>query len=392
MAHKKQKFFVDASPLASPRSSGVGHSVYGFIMGLTTDQEFMDRYKLYLVAPIRGMKYVREHNFKHVKYIPIPIMARIWNRLPGTSVMPYMDTILGKGVYFLTNFRSWPLLNSKSITLVHDIAFRLYPESLTPRHRAFLEGQVALWKSRSTLIATVSESSKRDIHMHLGIENDRIVVLYNGVDTGKFYPRPKDEVNAVMRKYGLPAQYILYVGNLEPRKNLMRVLEAYLSLPASLRHTCGLVLVGGSSWLGDELYMKIREAIAAGAQIVHPDSYVPDEELPAIYSGARMLAWPALHEGFGMPLLEAMACGTPVLTADNSSLPEVAGKAAVYVKAESTKEITDAMAKLLTDDRLREQLITAGHERVTHFTWARSAHQLLGLADELLGRKASGAL
>jgi glycosyltransferase involved in cell wall biosynthesis len=392
MSRRKQRFFVDASPLATPRSSGVGHSVYGFITGLTSNQDFLDRYNLYLVAPMRGMKYVRANNFKHVKYVYIPLMARIWNRLPGTAVMPYMDAILGKGIYFLTNFRSWPLLQSKSITLIHDIAFRLYPDSLTPRHRSFLERQVSLWKSRSTLIATVSESAKRDIHEHLEISNDRIVVLYNGVDTEKFYPRTETEIKTVRAKYNLPAKYVLYVGNLEPRKNLSRVLDAYLGLPATLRDEYGLVLIGGSTWLGDELYIKIDKAVADGAKIVHPSSYVLDEELPAVYSGAQMFVWPALHEGFGMPLLEAMACGIPVLTANNSSLPEVGGDAAVYVEAESVNEIADAMVKILTDTKLRERLIKAGHIRANKFTWAASSEKLVALADQLLGQKATGAL
>ncbi|HUD10925.1 MAG TPA: glycosyltransferase family 1 protein [Candidatus Saccharimonadia bacterium] len=392
MTQKKQKFFIDASPLASPRSSGVGHSVHGFITGLISNKDFLERYNLYLVAPIKGMRYVREYNFPNVRYIPIPLLARIWNRLPGTPLMPYMDVLLGKGVYFLTNFRSWPLISSKSITLVHDIAFRLYPDSLTHRHRSFLEHQVALWKARSTVIATVSASAKRDIHEHLGIDNNRIVVLHNGVDTKKFYPRSKEQVEVLRQKYDLPDAYVLYVGNLEPRKNLNRVLQAYLDLPDALRNSHGLVLVGGSSWLGDDLYKKIEKAVASGANIVHPQTYVSDDELPGIYSGASMLAWPALHEGFGMPILEAMACGVPVLTADNSSLPEVAGDAALLVDAESEDEIRAGMERLLTDIKLRVRLIKAGHERVAHFTWADTARQLVKLADQLLGRNAAGVV
>jgi glycosyltransferase involved in cell wall biosynthesis len=384
MARHKLRFFVDASPLAGPRSSGVGHSVLGFVTALAADPEFTDRYQMYLIAPVRGMKNVRTLEIPGVRYISVPLPARIWNRLPGTPVMPFMDMMLGRGVYFLTNFRSWPLAWSKSITLVHDIAFRLYPESLTPGHRQFLEQQVRLWKRRSTLIATVSESAKADIHSHLGIAEDRIVVLHNGVDPRQFSPQPTDRVEALRRKYNLPSEYILYLGNFEPRKNLKRVIQAYVDLPEDLRQKYGLVLIGGSSWLGDELDQQINTAIAGGIHIVRPTSYVTDDELPAIYSGARMLAWPPLHEGFGMPILEAMACGTPVLTANNSSLPEVAGSAALFVDAENTDQIREGIVKLLTDETERQRLIMAGHERVEHFSWSETARKLISIADSLV--------
>ena len=363
--------------------SGVGHSVYGFIYALSHDPEFTARYQINLVAPYRGMKYVRALDFPDVVYRPIPLPARVWNRLPGTPLMPPMDLFLGRGTYFLTNFRSWPLLRSKSMVFIHDIAFRLFPDSLTPRHRSFLEHNVPRWIKRATIVVTPSTSAKQDIVEHMGVNPKRIAVIPNGVDLDKFSPRPKAEVEAVRAKYLLPADYILFVGNLEPRKNLDRLIRAYTSLPHDLHEKYALVLIGGSGWLNGELDEQISRAQAAGARIVRPSGYVLDDDLPAVFSGARLLAWPTLHEGFGMPILEALGTGTPVLTARNSSLPEVAGDAALYVDAESESQITDGLQRLLTEESLRRRLIAAGHQQAAKFTWAIAARKLAALAEKL---------
>jgi glycosyltransferase involved in cell wall biosynthesis len=269
------------------------------------------------------------------------------------------------------------------MVLIHDIAFRLFPDSLTPRHRNFLELNVPRWMKRATVVVTPSGSAKSDIAEHFQVNPKRIAVIPNGVDLDNFSPRPQDEIAAVRSKYLLPADYILFVGNLEPRKNLDRLIRAYTSLPHELHEKYALVLIGGSGWLNHELDDQIEQAQQAGARIVRPSGYVSDEDLPAVFTGARMLAWPTLHEGFGMPILEAMATGTPVLTARNSSLPEVAGEAALYVDAENEQQITDGLARLLTDEPLRKKLIAAGHPQAAKFTWAIAARKLAALAEKL---------
>jgi glycosyltransferase involved in cell wall biosynthesis len=376
-------FIVDASPLASVRFSGVGHSVFGFISALAADPEFTARYQIQLVAPYNGMKFIRALKIPGVVYRPIPLPARVWNRLPGTPLMPPMDLFLGGGVYFLTNFRGWPLMSAKSMVMIHDIAFRLFPDSLTPRHRSFLEHNVPRWIKRATVIVTPSASAKHDIAQHLGVNPKRIAVIPNGVDPAKFNRRPLAEVESVRAKYLLPSDYILFVGNLEPRKNLARLINAYTGLPHDLHEKYALVLIGGAGWLNGELEDKITQAQAAGARIIRPTGYVTDSDLPAVFTGARLLAWPTLHEGFGMPILEAMATGTPVLTARNSSLPEVAGDAALYVDESDEQDISRGLQRLLTDEALRRQLIAAGHSQASRLTWAAAARKLATLTDKL---------
>jgi alpha-1,3-rhamnosyl/mannosyltransferase len=379
----KIRFIIDASPLATDRSSGVGHSVHGFVTALAADPAFTARYQIHLVAPIRGMSHVRAHRFPGVVYRSIPLPARVWNRLPGTPLMPPMDLFLGRGIYFLTNFRSWPLLHSKSMVFIHDIAFRLFPDSLTPRHRGFLEKNVPRWIKRATVVVTPSASAKQDLAEHLGVSLKRIAVIPNGVDLEEFKPAPAAAISAVRAKYDLPAHYILFLGNFEPRKNLMRVIDAYAALPAKLREQYALLLIGGSSWLGHELDDRIARAQAGGLRIVRPSTYVTDADRPAVFSGAHVLAWPTLHEGFGMPILEAMAVGTPVLTARNSSLPEVAGDAALYVPAGDAKAIGEGLERLLTDQPLRHKLIAAGHAQAAKFTWTAAGRKLAALTDKL---------
>jgi glycosyltransferase involved in cell wall biosynthesis len=388
---RRTRFIVDASPLAAPRTSGVGHSVQGIVAALAVDPDFTARYELHLVAPARGMKYVRAHRFPGVVYRPIPLPARVWNRLPGTPLMPPMDLLLGRGVYFLTNFRSWPLIWSPSMVLVHDVAFRLFPHTLTPRHRAFLERNVPRWMAQATLVITPSASARQDVVGHFHVPADRVKVIPHGIDTAAFHPRPSTEIAAARTKYGLPERYILFEGNLEPRKNVARLIRAYTALPQNLRDTYALVLIGGSSWLDEELEHELAQARAAGARVIRPTAYVTDADLPAVFSGARLFAWPTLHEGFGMPLLEAMATDVPVLTARNSSLPEVAGEAGLYVDATSDAAVTAGLRRLLTDEPLRTNLVSAGHERVGQFTWAAAAATLTKLATNLVsGRPVAG--
>jgi len=379
----RTRFFIDASPLAAPRASGVGHSVQGIVAALTADTDFMARYQPVLVAPARGLKYVRAHHFPGVSYRAMPLPARVWNRLPGTPLMPPMDVLLGRGVYFLTNFRSWPLAASPSMVLIHDVAFRLFPETLTHRHRAFLERSVPRWMAQASLVITPSESARRDLITHFQVAPARIKVIPHGIDPGVFHPRPANEIAAARARYGLPESYILFEGNLEPRKNIARLIRSYTALSKKLLNQYALVLIGGASWLDHELDYELARGRELGAKIVRPNAYVTDDDLPAIFTGARVLAWPTLHEGFGMPLLEAMATGTPVLTARNSSLPEVAGDAALYVDAESEPDITQGLERLLTDEAMRARLIAAGHERVARFAWSNAAAKLTALADQL---------
>ena len=180
--------------------------------------------------------------------------------------------------------------------------------------------------------------------------------------------------------------YILFVGNLEPRKNLTSLIQAYTALPKSITDKYALLIVGAKGWLNNEIFDSILRARLEGYRILRPEGYVEDEDTPPIYSGASLLAYPSHYEGFGLPILEAMACGVPVIAGNNSSMPEVGGSAAKYVDSESIKEITTMMETVLKDKKLRETMTRKGFERTNEYSWEKSAQDLLDIYDEMVER------
>jgi glycosyltransferase involved in cell wall biosynthesis len=179
---------------------------------------------------------------------------------------------------------------------------------------------------------------------------------------------------AARERYGIAAPYVIYVGTLQPRKNLMVLLDAFTSLVGEGRDL-HLAIVGKKGWLYEPLFARVREL--GLEERVHFPGYVPQSDLPALLSGARLFVLPSLYEGFGLPILEAMACGTPVVCSAVASLPEVAGDAAILVNPQDTAQLTQALARVLDDDALRQQLVRKGLDRVAHFSWERCARQTL---------------
>ena len=198
-----------------------------------------------------------------------------------------------------------------------------------------------------------------------------------GVDPELFAPPASDRIAAVRARYGLPERFVLFVGTIEPRKNLVGLLDGYAGLPADLRHTTGLVLVGIKGWKDDEIQQRIAELREEGSPVVMP-GYVEEADLPALYGAADAFILPSFYEGFGMTVIEAMACGTPVIAADNSALPEAAGGAALLVDAHRPDQITEALLRVLTDDVLAADLRAKGLEHAGRFRWETSARAILG--------------
>jgi glycosyltransferase involved in cell wall biosynthesis len=188
----------------------------------------------------------------------------------------------------------------------------------------------------------------------------------------------------VRSAYGLPGEFILFLGSLEPRKNLVRLISAYARLPHALRREVHLVIAGGAGWLNENVK---RAAIEHGVtDWVHFVGYIPDEDLSALYSLATVFAYPSLAEGFGLPILDAMQCGVPVLTSNVSSLPEVTGDAAVLVSPTNVDEIVDGLTRLLESDSLRAQLRERGYRRASQFSWERCARETLAVYQQIYSR------
>ncbi len=265
------------------------------------------------------------------------------------------------------------------VTTIHDLAFEHLPETFTRRGKAQLRLTVRRTARQAAQILTVSEFSRQDIIKTYRLPPERITVTHNGCEA-QFTPQPTSEGEAekIKHKFGIARDYLLAVGSVQPRKNLLRLLRAYVLLREQQpSFQLQLVIVGRQLWLYKEVLREIKQQNFATDVIV--TGYASDEDLPALYRSAVALVYPSLFEGFGLPPLEAMACGTPVITSNCSSLPEVVGKAALLVNPYEAADITQTIWKLAQDVPLRAQLREAGIEQARQFTWRAAAEKTLAV-------------
>ena len=267
------------------------------------------------------------------------------------------------------------LMPNKSVVTIHDLSVLRHPECHPEDRTDFWNKEIYKVAERSTKIITVSEFQKQEIIELLGVDADKIHVVYLGVES-KFRPYNPEDSQDVLQKYGLEyKQYSLVVSTIEPRKNFIRLLKAFEQLPKSMRRTYPLAIVGDKGWKSEEIHKVItgliekKEAVRLG--------YVDEADLPYLYASAAVFLYPSIYEGFGLPVLEAMASGTPVLTSNTSSLPEVAGEGCLLIDPYSIEDITTAWQNILGDLALREELSEAGIIQAKKFSWQRCAQQTI---------------
>lgn len=271
-----------------------------------------------------------------------------------------------------------PLRGAPTVLTVHDLIFRLFPEHHKRLNYWYLNATMPLYCRRATAIITVSAATRRDLMRLYGVPEAKITVVHEAA-APHFAPATPDQVTAARARYGLPERYILRVGTIEPRKNLERLLEALVALRRSAPDA-RLVIVGGTGWLTEGFFRRL-EALGLG-DAVQLTGRVPDADLPAVYSGAAMLVEPSLYEGFGLPLLEAMACGTPVVCSHAASLPEVGGEAARYFDPRDSEAMATVMGEVWRCADLRAALREVGLERAAQFSWQRAARETLAVYEK----------
>jgi glycosyltransferase involved in cell wall biosynthesis len=278
-----------------------------------------------------------------------------------------------------------PRLPRASVATIHDLGYLHFPAEHGAKR--WLRHLANRWSARrASQVIAVSAATRDDLVHHYGVRSERISVVHHGVDPS-FRPTDSTLVATVRQRYDLECPYFVFIGTLQPRKNYERLLAAFRRFAEGDPAKHRLALVGATGWQSDRLDRVLDAPSGPARERIRRLGSVPDADLPALLSGAVALVFPSLYEGFGLPALEAMACGAPVLASNTSSFPEVVGEAGLLVDPLSVTAIAQGLTRLATDTLLRDQLRRRGLERAATYTWDRAAHQTL----EVL-RRAAGAL
>lgn len=318
---------------------------------------------------------------------PWAILFHLLTRLSREPVVAAQARAAGTDIYFAPNYLGVYGRSFRTVITVHDLVYHLYPQYTQPAMLKALTAAMPRQLDRADRIVVDAESTRRDLVRVFGVEPARIRVV--PLAAGREFTRVTDPVRlrAVRARYGLPERFVLFVGTVEPRKNLLTLFKTLDQL-----HTRGLkvplVVVGATGWNAAAEMNRLSE-LAAERRACHL-GYVPDADLPAVYSLADVFVFPSWYEGFGIPPLEAMGCGVPVVCSNSSSLPEVCGDAAEYFDPHSADELADRMAAVLADQARAAELSARGIARAARFSWDRTAAELMTIFNECVNRATPG--
>lgn len=312
---------------------------------------------------------------------PYGVYRRIWHYIPIKYNWLFRDNA---DIYHFFNFIVPPRIKGKVITTIHDMTYELYPETMDKRNLKRIKSDIQYSVDRSDKIITVSESSKNDIIKFLNVDESKIEIVYNGVDYEKFNKYYTEDIKLIVRnKYNLPQNYILYMGTLEPRKNIDSIIEAFALIKKQKDFdNIKLVIAGKKGWLFEDIF-NLVDKLNLKDHVIFTD-YVDETDKPIIYNMAKLFVFPSLYEGFGIPVLEAMASSVPVIASNVSSLPEVAGNAVILVNPKDIEGIAKNIIKILSDDDLKNELVRKGHIQAQKFTWEASAEKLYNIYKEIM--------
>jgi glycosyltransferase involved in cell wall biosynthesis len=353
---------IDASRAAAGQPTGTESYSLQLIRALL-EVESTHQLRLYLNRPGNDL-FPRAANAE-LRHIPFP---RLWThaRLAAELASHRVDLLLVPSHVLPVFFPG------RAVAVVHDLGYLRFPQAHRMVDRWYLNLSTRWNTRRAAVIIADSEATRRDLVLHCGARPDRIEVVYPGIDTNLRPVRDRARLDEVRTRYGIQADYMLYLGTLQPRKNLARLLDAYAQLdPEAVQ----LVLAGKPGWLSGPILSRAQEV---GAVL---PGYIRDQDKAALLSGAVAFLFPSLYEGFGFPVLEAMACGTPVICSNTSSLPEVAGQAALQVDPLDTTALMEAMRRILSDKPLAETLVQSGFVNLERFSWHSCARQVLELCE-----------
>ncbi len=380
-ACKTLKIGIDYTA-ALKQSGGIGR----YTRGLITTVAELDNQNSYTLmatpdAPLDGLQFFQNRpNFIHKLY---PLAERWmtigWHRLYLPVPVEWFSGPVQ--LFHSPNFILPPTHRAKTLLTVHDLSFIRHPQGAVTSLRKWLEKVVPRSLARADHILADSQSTKQDLIQIFNVSSHLITVVGAGVEA-RFQPvTDSRRLETVRRRYHLPPseKFILSLGTLEPRKNFTGLIQAYNRSPACQSHH--LVIAGGKGWLFQEIFAAADSSPVADR--IHLIGFVDDDDLPTLYSLADIFAFPSHYEGFGIPVIEAMACGTPVVCADNSCLPEVGGQAALQIGATDITALAEALHRLATDKTLRQKAIDEGFRQAQRFTWPATARRLLAVYERL---------
>ena len=365
--------------LVAGRGGGIERYLRGLIKGLQTiDRE--NHYILFTNKDCKGTFYLTDNFEEHVCNVSARVRPAkiLWEQLflPVVARRKGVDVLLSTG-------NIAPVLHPfPEVTIMYDLIPFIMPQTFTVVERLALKTLFYLTAKRSDTIITVSNSSKADIVRRLGVDESKVKVVYGACDEGF----GKAEVDRQrLRRQGIEGSYILYVASRRPYKNIDGLIRAYRLLKDRYSIEHKLVITGLGGRADPALFSLVKESGLEGDVIF--TGFVPDEELPTLYSGAELFVYPSFYEGFGLPILEAMACGVPVACSNRTSLPEVAADAAILFEPSNIEEMAHSIHKILSEGALKEELIRRGRKRVEEFSWQKTANKVLSVLEETVKRR-----
>jgi alpha-1,3-rhamnosyl/mannosyltransferase len=315
-------------------------------------------------------------------------LATLGDLLLPSSVHLNVSRVMGRNappldLFHATDYRI-VRMDCPVVATLHDALPISHPEWCSPKMRGVKNWLQAKAARKAQHVITGSHYSIRELVECFGVDERRISVVHHGVRAEWFDAPPAEARDATLAQYGLNAGYFLFVGTLQPRKNVERLLQAYLALPPVLRSARQLLIVGAPGWRSEELVKRIKAAQQQGENVIWLDKLTDDAQLQHLYAGAGAFVFPSLHEGFGLPLVEAFASGVAVATSNATSLPEVAQGAALEFDPLSVPEMTAAMTTLVRDDAVRNRCIAAGRRRALELTWDEAARRTVAVYRQVL--------
>ncbi len=366
------------------QTAGIGRFVRNLVQALSLIDQTNEYVLMYAKPnPGRLLDLPSGPNFS-AKELPLRerLLTILWHRL---HLPISVDRLVGPvDIFHAPDFVLPPVKHAVSILTVHDLAFLIHPECADDRLRRFLEKAVPRSIARADYILADSENTKSDVVCLMDADPERVFVVPGAVDP-VFVPAAQSSIDDTKEKYQLDQPYILGLGTIEPRKNWPRLIEAYARFRTSTGLPHQLVIAGGNGWLTEETFASASRS--PYSQDIRFTGRIPDDTLVPLITGAEVFAYPSLYEGFGLPPLEAMACGTPVICSNSSSLPECAEGAALMVPPTDTDAMAEALEQICTDDNLKQDLRRRGTARAAEYGWEDSAKRLLEIYEQV-GRAA----